>query len=41
MAAAIPRPTLLALGARRRLAGAAGLIAALWLAVSWALDWWG
>jgi hypothetical protein len=34
------RQTVLALGAGRRLAVACGLVALLWLAVGWALDWW-
>lgn len=33
--------SLLAWSATRRLALAAALILPLWLAVGWALDWWG
>jgi hypothetical protein len=34
------RQTVLAMAATRRLAVAAALLAVLWLAVGWALDWW-
>jgi hypothetical protein len=37
---AAERQTVLAMGAGRRMATAAALIGALWLAVGWALDWW-
>ena len=34
------RQTVLAMAAGPRLAVAVGLLALLWLAVGWALDWW-
>jgi hypothetical protein len=34
------RQTALAMAAGRRLAVAASVLALLWLAVGWALDWW-
>jgi hypothetical protein len=39
--ATAPAISPLAWGAGRRLAGAAAISAVLWLAVGWALGWWG